>query len=78
MKNIYVFIKTFALVLNIVIRNQNDENVGSPIIISKDNKIIDGHTRYHIAKGLGIKQIPVIRLETEIEYIDTDKIFPTY
>ena len=33
----------------------------SPIVVDKDNIIINGHTRYQAAKKLGLKKVPVIR-----------------
>lgn len=35
----------------------------NPILIDKDNEIIAGHTRLKAAKKLGLKEVPVIRVE---------------
>ena len=35
----------------------------NPIIVDKDNEIIAGHTRLKAAKKLGLKEVPVIRVE---------------
>ena len=35
----------------------------NPILIDKDNVIIAGHGRYYAAKSLGLKEVPIIRVE---------------
>jgi len=35
----------------------------NPILISKDNYILAGHSRFKAAKKLGLKKVPVIRLD---------------
>ncbi len=34
-----------------------------PIVISKNNEIVIGHCRYEAAKILGLKEVPIIRVE---------------
>ena len=41
----------------------NEFGFNDPIAIDKDNVIIEGHGRYIACKELGIKELPVIRLE---------------
>lgn len=53
----------------------------SPIIISQDNYVIDGHHRLQIAKELGWKEIPCIRINTvvlnePVDYLKTSYPIP--
>lgn len=53
-------------------KNKNGSPIyASPIIISKDNYIIDGHHRWAAAYKLGLqdKSIPVIRIDAPIQYL---------
>lgn len=42
------------------------DNTYRPLIIDKNNRIIDGHHRYDAAKSLNIKEIRVIRISANI------------
>ena len=55
-----------------------NDNIGSPMIVTKDGQIVDGHTRYRIAKRLGIKFVPIVRLESSIEQEDINNLRETY
>ena len=41
-----------------------------PIIVDKENNLLDGYNAFMFAKEFGIQQIPVIRLENVILIID--------
>jgi|WetSurMetagenome_2_1015567.scaffolds.fasta_scaffold54936_2 hypothetical protein len=71
---LYKFLKTLLLIFSIM-RNQN---IGSPILLAKDGSIIDGHTRFRIAKSLGYKKIKVVRLSEATEYIAIEEIKESY
>lgn len=70
----YKIIKAFFLVGTIASRG----DIGAPILISKDGKIIDGNSRLRIAKKLGIKNIPVVIIDSIVVYVDVDSVKESY
>lgn len=71
---IYKFLKTAMLIFSIMKRG----DIGSPIIISSDGSVLDGNSRLRIAKTLGYKKVPVVRIASEIEYVNPDELKETY
>jgi len=54
-----------------------------PIIIDKDNYIVNGHHRYDVARGLELKKVRVLKVDASIEelinhFTDTASPEPTY
>jgi len=54
-----------------------------PIIIDKNNYIVNGHHRYDVARGLELKKVKVLKVDATIEelidhYSDTASPEPTY
>lgn len=60
------------------IKDMRRAGVVSPIIISKGGKVVDGNHRVTLARELGIKQVPAIRLEVEVEMVDVADVQTTY
>jgi len=57
---------------------EENENIGSPILVTSDMKIIDGHTRFRIAKTLNHKDIQAVIVPSIIRDIEIDDIQETY
>lgn len=50
-----------------VAKSITDHGFTNPIITNKDGVILAGHTRYLAAKKLGLKKVPVLRLNVDNE-----------
>lgn len=55
--------KDFELLL----RSIEDDGFTQPVIVTKENLIVDGEHRWRAAKVLGMKKIPVVQVDMEAE-----------
>lgn len=62
---------------NLMKENIQDHGVQVPVIITKDDEIIDGRNRWTAAKELGIKEIPTI-LNTETRLPEIMRLMLSY
>ncbi len=54
------------------------DNRLAPIFIDSDNRIVDGHARFILAKSLGAKRVTVIRIESKPEEVDIESLIQLY
>jgi ParB-like chromosome segregation protein Spo0J len=70
---LYVHLKIFFFIFSIL-----KGGPIAPIVCSKEGIILDGNTRFRIAKKMGLKTIKGIRIDAAIEDIPLDEIVEGY
>ncbi len=71
---LYKTLKAIALVGDILKTGE----VKAPLLVSKSGVVLDGRTRLRIAKRMGYKTVPVVRIEADVEQVDPRSLTAPY
>lgn len=74
MISFYKFLKNIALVFSI----SSSRKVKAPLLITEDGVVLDGNSRLRIAKAIGLKTVPVVRIHCFVENVNPSELTESY